>query len=99
MKDKLPKDHPRDVVLQVARDVVARYKGRAEVYFKFTCPHCGERCTFDKPNVLYQRGECFACGVESPIEEAGFLLLINNKIQEATEDVEESTNDNDKEGL
>jgi PHP family Zn ribbon phosphoesterase len=58
-----------------AADAVRKYPG-AVVYFKFTCAHCGHRCTFTEPNALYERGECNACGKETEIKKGGFLLQL-----------------------
>jgi len=46
----------------------------ADVLFKFTCEHCGERCTLQEPNVLYENGECFKCGNGTKIEFGGFTI-------------------------
>lgn len=45
-----------------------------DVLFKYTCQWCGERCTMQEPNKLYENGECFACGKSTPIKFGGFLL-------------------------
>ncbi len=42
MKDDLP----RDELMKLASDTLQQYPG-AEVHFKFTCSHCGERCTLE----------------------------------------------------
>ena len=44
----------------------------ATVLWKFTCPHCGERCTMDE---LFENAECFACGKTSPVEYGGFSIM------------------------
>jgi hypothetical protein len=46
----------------------------AEVIFKFTCKHCGERCCLEEPNKLYEYGECCACGRSTKIEFGGFMV-------------------------
>lgn len=46
----------------------------AEILFKFTCSHCGERCTLQEPNTLYEEGECFACNKKTKIEFGGFMV-------------------------
>lgn len=50
----------------------------ATLYFKFTCEECGSRQTFDKPNKLYEEGECERCGhVTSLVENGcGYMLVI-----------------------
>lgn len=70
------KDRPRNEIITMASELLDRANGRAKVYFKFTCPACGERCTLEEPNVLSESGECCSCGVISPIEKAGFMLLL-----------------------
>lgn len=69
-------DKPRDEIISMANDIVVKSKGRAKVYFKFTCPACGERCTLEEPNTLYEEGECFKCSAVNPILEAGFMLVL-----------------------
>lgn len=72
-----PKDLPNAEIIAMAENAVRRSGGRAQVYFKFTCTHCGARCTFSEPGVLYARGECNECGYETKIEKAGFMLVLN----------------------
>jgi transcription elongation factor Elf1 len=72
-------DRPPDEIMGMANRVIGEYaaKGmKASVNFKFTCRHCGERCTFVDQNMLYAYGECHACGKETKIEKAGFMLLV-----------------------
>jgi hypothetical protein len=78
-------DYPRDEISQRATDTIAHYGGpsRARVYFKFTCPSCGARCTFHEPNTLFERGECHKCGHDAPVERAGFLLELGPQRSEA----------------
>lgn len=45
-----------------------------DTWFKFTCEHCGERCTFQEPNKLYEYGECHECGKSTKVEVGGFSL-------------------------
>jgi hypothetical protein len=54
----------------------AKHPG-SKVHFKFTCPACGERCVLEEADTLYERGTCFKCGADSPIEKAGFLLIVD----------------------
>ncbi len=70
-----PKDLPRDELMQAADDALKRYPG-AEIHFKFTCEHCGERCSLSDPNVLYESGECSNCGQLTPITQGGFSLWL-----------------------
>lgn len=66
-------DLSREEVMAMANRVI---KPNTEVYFKFTCEHCGDRCVFAEPNVLYETGECGKCGKITNIVEAGFMLVI-----------------------
>lgn len=72
----VPTDYPRNQIITMASDAIERANGRARVYFKFTCKHCGQRCTFGEPNKLYQTGECFVCSKTTEVERAGFLLIL-----------------------
>lgn len=73
-----PGDRPREEIVRMASEAIAQNGGPgvSEVYFKFTCPHCGERCTFDEPNQLFEEGECCGCGTKSRVEVAGFILRV-----------------------
>jgi len=68
-----PKDLPRAELEKLARETLAQYP-HAEVFFKFTCVHCGQRCQFTEPNKLYERGECNVCGKETEVKQGGFML-------------------------
>lgn len=50
-----------------------------EVWFKYTCPWCGERCTLEEPGVLYENGICHKCGKSAPIKVGGFTLHLTNE--------------------
>ena len=79
---KMPRssgDLLRDEIVRFAEETIASYGGAAKVYFKFTCGHCGTRCTLKEANTLYEKGECVGCGKETVIERAGFLLVIESK--------------------
>jgi hypothetical protein len=69
-------DLPRAELLKRAEEALAGYppESMPELHFKFTCRHCGERCTLDDANTLYEYGECFNCGKETKIEKGGFLM-------------------------
>ena len=67
-------DLPRELLMALAQKVVTDSQVPVEVYFKFTCPHCGERCLLQEPNKLYENGECFTCGKTNPIQFGGFSL-------------------------
>ncbi|MCU0690058.1 MAG: hypothetical protein MUF54_01525 [Polyangiaceae bacterium] len=69
-------DLSRAEILSLARDAAAKHPG-SKVHFKFTCPACGERCVLEEADTLYERGTCFKCGADSPIEKAGFLLIVD----------------------
>lgn len=69
-------DLPRDELIRRAEEAVApngQWPG-GDVYFKFSCEHCGERCTLQEPNKLYENGECFVCGKSTPINYGGFTI-------------------------
>jgi hypothetical protein len=67
-------DYDRNEILRRASLARSQYKG-GDIYFKFTCEKCGERCTFDQPNYLFEFGECCACGHSQKITQAGFALM------------------------
>jgi transcription elongation factor Elf1 len=69
-------DLSRAEILNLARKAAAKHPG-ARIHFKFTCPKCGERCVLEEDSTLYERGICFNCGSDSPIEKAGFVLIGN----------------------
>lgn len=69
-----PKNLPRQELMEHAADALKRIGGNGQVFFKFTCPVCGERVTFAEPNILYEEGECCNCGHTSPVTEGGYLL-------------------------
>lgn len=76
-------DLPRDELVKVANRETGphgQWPG-ATVNFKYTCPHCGTRCTLQEDNTLYEEGECFQCGRKSKIEYGGFMIhyTINKK--------------------
>lgn len=71
------KDLPRAEVIEMANNAIQNGKGRTKVYFKFTCQHCGQRCTFADMNVCHVEGECFKCGKMTEVKEAGFMLVLD----------------------
>ncbi len=73
--ENLPKDLPKDELLQEAQKVVMTMPG-ARVHFKATCPQCSERCVFVEANTCYDKMECHTCGKVFPFTEGGFMLLI-----------------------
>lgn len=69
-------DLPREVLMERAKEATAPngpWPG-GDVLFKYTCEHCGERCTLQEPNMLYEYGECFKCGKSTKIEVGGFSI-------------------------
>jgi len=73
MTDKKPKDLPRQELMELAAETLRKYPG-SEIHFKFTCTHCGARCTLADANRLYERGECGDCGKLTTITKGGFRL-------------------------
>jgi len=69
-----PNDIPREELMRRAEQCLVEFGDLAEVHFKFTCEHCGERCTLTEPNKLYEKGECNSCGKETTITRGGFML-------------------------
>jgi hypothetical protein len=69
-------DRPRAEILKLADAAIVRHGGQAEVWFKFTCAHCGTRCTFADANTLYEQGECYDCGGMTVVAAAGFMLVL-----------------------
>jgi len=71
-------DLPREEIMRRASEAIAVNGGpaNARVFFKFTCPHCGERCQFVEPNQLFEDGECSRCGRTAPVPRAGYALLL-----------------------
>ena len=78
--DKKPTNYPRAEIMRMAESAIQQYGGpsKARVYFKFTCAHCGERCTFSEPNKLYEEGECGSCGKTTTVNDAGFMLALTD---------------------
>ena len=68
-----PRDLPREELQKLAEKTLRQMPG-AVVHFKFTCAHCGTRCTLSDPNVLYEQGECCECGKLTTIDKGGFDL-------------------------
>jgi hypothetical protein len=71
-----PGDLPRKELAALANEAIATYGGPevCKVFFKFTCPHCGARCTLQEPNALYEEGVCAGCNKSSPITVGGFSI-------------------------
>lgn len=71
-------DLPREELMQKAQEVLNKYKGpgHAQVFFKYTCEQCGERCILSEPNKLYESGECCECHHITRIDKGGMMLEI-----------------------
>jgi hypothetical protein len=81
--NRKPKDLPREELMQLAAETLSRLIAQhqaAEVFFKFTCAHCGERCMLSEPNRLYETGICCVCGNETTIDKGGFTLHIHGEV-------------------
>ena len=74
---KTPKNFPKTELKAMADEAIAKYGPGARVYFKATCPKCGERPAFEEPNALYDEMECASCGHVFPFVEGGFRLEID----------------------
>jgi hypothetical protein len=71
-----PGDLSRQALADMANEEIVRYGGpdKCHVNFKFTCSHCGTRCTLVEPNTLYEEGVCAACGQSTTITYGGLAL-------------------------
>lgn len=67
-------DLPKAELVKEAERQIGLSPVPAQVFFKFTCEKCGERCTFETPNTTFETGECAACGHETPFTKGGFML-------------------------
>jgi len=66
-------DLTRDEILKMATDLIN--KG-IDVWFKFTCPTCGFRCTASTKNTLSPEYECFECKTIHEPQRFGLLIAI-----------------------
>jgi hypothetical protein len=75
-------NYPKAELMAMADQAITKFGGpeKARVYFKATCPHCGERPAFDEPNTLYDNMECAGCGQTFPFVEGGFRLEIDTAV-------------------
>ncbi len=74
-----PGDLPKAELMDMADEAVVSYRKlglKANVFFKATCPKCGERPIFTEPNVVYDEMECSGCGTIFPFTHGGFLMEI-----------------------
>jgi len=64
-------------ILKLAEDAKKRYAPHeVHVFFKCTCPNCGERLAFEEPDTLYESATCENCHTTSDIHFFGFRLEI-----------------------
>lgn len=77
----LPGDLPREELCDIAEKYILEHGGPevCVLHFKFTCQWCGERCMLEKPNTLFENGECCECGKETPITYGGFMAQMTFK--------------------
>lgn len=73
MQEKIPNNLPRDELMRHAQQTLD-LMGGGYCYFKFTCVMCGARVLLQEPNVLYERGECCACGNVQEIIQGGYMF-------------------------
>jgi predicted RNA-binding Zn-ribbon protein involved in translation (DUF1610 family) len=69
-------DIPREELVRRAEQTLVTFGDLAEIYFKFTCDNCGQRCTFNDANTLHQYGECHKCGHKTEVKKGGFMLSL-----------------------
>lgn len=71
-----PGDLPRKELVALAERLIKQNGGidKVQVFFKFTCMWCGTRCTFGKPNTLYNKGECGRCHKETEVHMGGLTV-------------------------
>lgn len=67
--------HLQSVIDSAERQI----KNGAEIFFKWTCAHCGARETFEQKNTFYVEGECEEChqvtNLMTPVANVNFLLV------------------------
>ena len=80
MFEPIPGDLPRKELMESASTARLHHGiEKCDVYFKYTCVHCGNRCTFTEPNALYESGECDHCGKFTAVHHGGYLLTLRLK--------------------
>jgi hypothetical protein len=67
------RDHPFD---QCVADASFLCADGHWVFQKFTCSHCGNRLTMEKPNIFYTHGTCDKCHQLTDIRAAGCNYLL-----------------------
>lgn len=56
-------NYPLRELYERANEILEESRGKAAVFFKWTCGACGERVTTETPNVIYTSGEHQDCTV------------------------------------
>jgi uncharacterized protein (DUF983 family) len=70
-------DYPKEELVVGAAKVRADHLANgidAHVYFKATCPKCGERCMFSEPDMTFDSMECFKCGTVFPFTKGNYMV-------------------------
>lgn len=76
-------DLPREELVKAAQKVKEESLVPVQVFFKFSCEHCGHRCMFQEPDKLFEKGECSECGQETVITHGGYALFYHpHKLRE-----------------
>lgn len=73
-------DRPVEEVVALAN----RLGDSVDVYFKWTCRACGQRCMFDEPDMVYQFAVHTDCEVEpnaeTDVTETGIGMMVKIKL-------------------
>jgi len=80
-------DLTREAIRAMANDVIAH---GMDVWFKFTCPSCGFRCTAETKNMLCDTYECFECKETCTPQYFGLLVAV--LLRPSPEPIPQSTN-------
>jgi hypothetical protein len=75
-------DYPKDVLIAGAEEALAQHRAQgieAHVYFKATCPECGERPLFQEPDTCFATMEC-GCGCVFPFTKGNYMLIMGGPI-------------------
>lgn len=59
---------------EAINEMIAAGAPDPHVYFKATCPTCGERCMFQEPDTVYEEMECAECGTLFPFVRGNYML-------------------------
>lgn len=73
-------DLQRDELMARAQAALDTHRGKATVFFKFTCSLCDERLVLTEPNRLRAEGECWRCGTITTIEKGWFMLVLGDPV-------------------